>query len=140
MEHGNLDIGDMRLVKYEHKVGRADYRLYQVIELQMTEKDMVRTMVVARKAQGTGESSRPYRSKKLKNIKLAVCRPVLMCRMQEAKNLFRVTSTTMLSSLARPSRTVREERCPRPLTLLLWRSLSTDGPAYGDANGPADAI
>ena len=42
MEHGNLDIGDMRLVKYEHKVGKADYRICKVVEVEKDAKDLVR--------------------------------------------------------------------------------------------------
>ena len=69
-KHPNLEIGDVCLVKYEHKVGKADYRICKVVEVEKDAKDLVRTVVVAIRPRDSREKSLPYKSKRMKTMKL----------------------------------------------------------------------
>ena len=59
----------MCIAEYEHKVGRADYRLCNVVGVEKDAKELVRTVMVAMRPRDAGETSLPYKSKKLKNLK-----------------------------------------------------------------------
>ena len=84
----------MCLAKYEHKVGKADYRLCKVVEVEKDAKGLVRTVMVAMRPRDAREKSLPYKSKKLKNLKLAVQRLVLICPGIEARNIWNELSHT----------------------------------------------
>ena len=66
-------------------MGKADYRLCKVVEVETDAKGLVRTVMVAMRRRDVGEKSWPYKSKKLKNLQLAVQRLDLICPVIEAK-------------------------------------------------------
>ena len=65
-EKPNLKVGDVCLVKYDHKVGKADYRICKVQEVETDNKGLVRTVTVGMRPRDSREKSLPYKSKKLK--------------------------------------------------------------------------
>ena len=65
-------------------MGKADYRICKVVEVEKDAKDLVRTVVVAIRPRDSREKSLPYKSKRMKTMKLAVQRLVLICPAQEA--------------------------------------------------------
>jgi hypothetical protein len=69
-EHPNLEIGNVCLVKYEHKVGMVDYKICKVVEVKKDFKDLVRTVLVAMRPRDSREKSLPYKSKRMKTMKL----------------------------------------------------------------------
>jgi len=86
-EKPNLSVGDVCLVKYDHKVGKADYRICKVQEVEIDNKGLVRTVTVGMRPRDSREKSLPYKSKKLKALRLAVQRLILICPAVEAKKL-----------------------------------------------------
>ena len=92
-EMANLAIGDICLVKYDHKVGKSDYRICKVVEVEEDAKGLVRTVTIAMRPRDSREKSLPYKSKKLKNLRLAVQRLVLICPAKKAKEML-VTNQT----------------------------------------------
>ena len=88
-EASNLAIGDICLVKYEHKVGKSDYRICKVVEVEEDTKGLVRTVTIAMRPRDSREKSLPYKSKKLKNLRLAVQRLVLICPAKEAEEILK---------------------------------------------------
>ena len=84
-EKPNLEVGDVCLVKYDHKVGKADYRICRVEEVEMDAKGLVRTVTVGMRPRDSREKSLPYKSKKLKSLKLAIQRLILICLAKEVK-------------------------------------------------------
>ena len=86
-EKPNLEVGDVCLVKYDHKVGKADYRICRVEEVEMDAKGLVRTVIVGMRPRDSREKSLPYKSKKLKSLKLAIQRLILICPAKEVKEL-----------------------------------------------------
>ena len=81
---------------YEHKVGKADYWLCKV---EKDAKELVRTVMVAMRPRDAREKLLPYKSKKLKNLKLAVQRLVLICPAIEARNILKDGNKSCASSL-----------------------------------------
>ena len=90
-EDPNLKIGDVCLARYEHKLGKADFRICKV------EKDLVRTVMVDMRPRDSREKSLPYKSKKMRTMKLAVQRLVLICPAQEAKDILKAKGAKNLS-------------------------------------------
>ena len=88
-EMANLAIGDICLVKYDHKVGKSDYRICKVVEVEEDAKGLVRTVTIAMRPRDSREKSLPYKSKKLKNLRLAVQRLVLICPAKEAEEIIK---------------------------------------------------
>jgi len=68
-------------------VGKADYRICKVQEVEVDNKGLVRTVTVGMRPRDSREKSLPYKSKKLKALRLAVQRLILICPAVEAKKL-----------------------------------------------------
>ena len=75
----NVKPGDVCLVKYEKKVGKADYRISRVDRVETDDKGLVRTAWVLMRPRDSREKSLPYRSKKLVSMKVGIQRLVLIC-------------------------------------------------------------
>ena len=69
------------IAKYEHKVCKADCRLCKAIEAEKDTNGLVRMVMRHRDAR---EQWLPYKSKIVKNLKLAVQSLVLICSAVEA--------------------------------------------------------
>ena len=54
-ELSNLAIGDICLVKYDHKVGKSDYRICKVVEVEGDAKGLVRTVKIAMRPRDSRE-------------------------------------------------------------------------------------
>ena len=67
------------MVKYEKKVGKADYRISKVDKVETDDKGLVRTAWVLMRPRDSREKSLPYRSKKLIPMKVGIQRLVLLC-------------------------------------------------------------
>ena len=91
----NLEIGDICLVKYDHKVGKSDYRICKVVEVEEDAKGLVRTVTIAMRPRDSREKSLPYKSKKLKNLRMAVQRLVLICPAKNAKEMLVTNQATV---------------------------------------------
>ena len=86
-EKTNLEVGDVCLVKYDHKVGKADYRICRVEEVEKDAKGLVRTVTVGMRPRDSREKTLPYKSKKLKSLRLAIQRLILICSAHEVNEL-----------------------------------------------------
>ena len=86
-EKTNLEVGDVCLVKYDHKVGKADYRICRVEEVEKDAKGLVRTVTVGMRLRDSREKTLPYKSKKLKSLRLAIQRLILICSAKEVNEL-----------------------------------------------------
>ena len=75
----NVKPGDVCLVQYEKKVGKADYRISKVDRVETDDKGLVRTAWVLMRPRDSREKSLPYRSKKLIPMKVGIQRLVLLC-------------------------------------------------------------
>ena len=75
----NVKPGDVCLVKYESKVGKADYRLSKVKEVEIDAKGLVRTAWVLMRPRDSREKTLPYCSKNLTTMKVGIQRLVLIC-------------------------------------------------------------
>ena len=69
----NVKPGDVCLVKYEKKVGKANYRILRMDRVETDDKGRVRT------AWDSMEKSLPYPSNNLVSMKVEIQRLVLMC-------------------------------------------------------------
>ena len=69
----NVKPGDVCLVKYEKKVGKANYRILRMDRVETDDKGRVRT------AWDSMEKSLPYPSKNLVSMKVEIQRLVLIC-------------------------------------------------------------
>jgi hypothetical protein len=58
------------LAKYEHRVGKADYRVCKGVEVKTYAMGLVRSVMVELKPRNVRENLLPYKSMKLKNLKL----------------------------------------------------------------------
>ena len=74
----NLSPGDICCIKYDKKVGKADYRLCQVVKATKDEKGLVRTVTVQMRPRDSREKTLPYKSKDMVNMETDVNRLVLI--------------------------------------------------------------
>ena len=81
----NLKAGDVCLVKYDRKVGKADYRLCRVKDVDLDSKGLVRTVRVLMRPRDRREASLPYKSKNMITLELPVQRLVLISSAEEAE-------------------------------------------------------
>ena len=75
----NLKAGDVCLVKYDRKVGKADYRLCRVKDVDHDAKGLVRTVRVLMRPRDKREKALPYKSKNMITLELPVQRLVMIC-------------------------------------------------------------
>ena len=76
-EMPNLAAGDVCLLRYEGKVGKGDYKLCKVEEMQPDNKGLVRTVTVAFRPL-SAKKSLPYHSKELTKMIVGVNSVVLI--------------------------------------------------------------
>ena len=86
VEQENLKEGDVCLVKYDKKVGMADYRLCKVNEVDMDIKGLVRNVMVLMRPTDSREKSFPYKSKVLVTLEVSIQRLVLICPVEQVWN------------------------------------------------------
>ena len=79
----NLTPGDIVLVGWEAKMGKGQYRLARVKEVEKDEKGLVRTATVEMRPRDSREKSLPYRSKALYTMRVAIQRLVLICPIEQ---------------------------------------------------------
>ena len=91
-QHKNLKAGDVCLVKYDRKVGKADYRLCRVKDVDHDTKGLVRTVRVLMRPRDKREKTLPYKSKNMITLELPVQRLVMICSAEEVeKEIARVS-------------------------------------------------
>ena len=83
MRRDNLTPGDIVLVGWEAKMGKGQYRLARVKEVEKDEKGLVRTATVEMRPRDSREKSLPYRSKVLYTMRVAIQRLVLICPIEQ---------------------------------------------------------
>ena len=82
VEHRSLQVGDIVLVLYDKKIGKADYRLGRVIKTHPDSHGTVRTVTVGMRGKESGPTL-PYVPKPLQELKLGVQRIAVIYPIEE---------------------------------------------------------
>ena len=116
LEQENLKEGDVCLIKYKEEIGKPDYMLCKVNEVDVHTRDLVRTDRVLMRPKDSRKQSLPYKSKALVTLEVPIQRLVLICPaeqfrkgldnttppLQAAHALNSVLSISYLSTLMMP--------------------------------------
>ena len=84
LQHKNIKVGDICLLKTEAKMGPGTYRLCRVLETKPDEKGLVRTVVIGYRPRNAKDYALPYNSKQLYTQDMAVQRLAVVATAEEA--------------------------------------------------------
>ena len=79
----NLEVGDVCLMGWEEKLGKGSYRLCRIVDVEIDETSLVRTVTVESRPRASRERGLPYRSKDLERKRIAIQHLVLICPVEK---------------------------------------------------------